>query len=433
MSVKIALLGAGTVGTQVARLLKENNDLLSARAGTELELIGISVRDIDAPRDPAIDRSLLTTDSDALIEKADIVIELIGGIEPPRTLVRKAIASGASVITGNKALLAEHGPEIYEAAAAADVDVYYEAAVAGAVPIVYGLRESITGDKVLAVQGILNGTTNFILDEMTNKGMSFDEALGLAQDLGFAEADPSADVDGHDAAAKIAILASLAFNTRVHISDVHTHGIRDVTADDIRAATDSGYVIKLVGTARMTDAGIELHVGPTLVPNEHPLASVRGSFNSVVVEAESAGRLMFYGRGAGGAPTASAVLSDLVAAAAKKVSGGRAPREFVFGNTPILDAEETMSRFMITLRVEDKIGTLAAITRVLADAGVSLSQFRQEPNPVGEASQLSEERGIVTTITTHLAKQADVSRTIEQLGNVDGVESVISVFRVEGN
>ena len=219
--VRVALLGCGTVGTQVARLLDEQAADLTARAGAWLHLVGIAVRDAEAPRDPVIDRTLLTTDASGLIASADIVIELIGGIEPARTYILEAFEHGASVVTGNKALLAAHGPELYEAAARADVDLYYEAAVAGAVPVVYGLRESLAGDRITAVLGIVNGTTNYILDEMTTKGLEFDDVLAEAQRLGYAEADPTADVDGFDAAAKCAILASLAFHSRVAMDEVH--------------------------------------------------------------------------------------------------------------------------------------------------------------------------------------------------------------------
>mgnify|MGYP000394246622 FL=1 len=243
----------------------------------------------------------------------DLVIELIGGIEPARTLILAAFKAGASVITGNKALIAAHGPELYAAAEAADTDFYYEAAVAGAIPVVYALRESMAGDRVTSVLGIVNGTTNYILDEMSAKGLSFEEALACAQELGYAEADPTADVDGLDAAAKAAIIASLAFHTRVGLDDVTVEGIRSITARDIREAHASGCEIKLLAIAQRRDddhaRGISVRVHPALVPADHPLASVHGAFNAVLVEAESAGRLMFYGQGAGGAPTASAVLS----------------------------------------------------------------------------------------------------------------------------
>lgn len=423
MSIKIALLGCGTVGTQVARLLKEQNDLLSARAGAELELIGISVSNLETQRDPVIDRALLTTDSRALIERADIVIELIGGIEPPRTLVRYALESGASVVTGNKALLAEHGPELYDLAKAANVDLYYEAAVAGAVPVVYAVRESLAGDSVKAIKGILNGTTNYILDEMTTKGLAFDEVLATAQELGYAEAEPSADVDGRDAAAKIAILASLAFHKRVSLADVDVEGIRSITSADIEAAAKNNFVIKLVATAAQTGGKIEVRVAPTLVPTAHPLASISGSFNAVVIEAESADRLMFYGRGAGGTPTASAVLSDVVAAAAKKVVGGRAPQEIVLGESEFVPASEAVSRYFVRLRVNDVVGVLAELSRAFADSGVSISAVRQDSDDESGRASL--------TITTHAATAADMAATIESVSKVSDVREIVRVLRVE--
>ncbi|WP_200829221.1 homoserine dehydrogenase [Arcanobacterium ihumii] len=435
-SVKIALLGCGTVGTQVARLLTEQRDLLSARAGAPLELIGIAVSNLETERDGAIDRSLLTKDTSALISKADIVIELIGGIEPPRTLVREALCSGSSVVTGNKALLATHGPELYDLAEQNDVDLYYEAAVAGAVPVVYGLRESLAGDRVNAVMGIMNGTTNFILDSMTTQNMDFDEALLLAQQLGFAEADPSADVDGYDAGAKIAILASLAFHTRVSLDDVVVEGIRGVTADDIASAEAAGYVIKLIARAeRHFDSrgedGIEMSVSPTLVSKDHPLASVHGSFNAVLVEAQSADRLMFFGRGAGGAPTASAVLSDVVAAAAKRVIGGHAPREVLYGDVPVLPRSESMSSFFIKLEVIDTVGVLATLTKRFADAGVSMASVMQN-----KSGHIGDNHSLATTqitIITHQVRQSSIDCVIEELQNSDDVVEVLSVLKVEEN
>lgn len=424
MSVKIALLGCGTVGTAVATMLQEQGKDFAQRAGDALELIGIGVRNLDAPRDPAIDRSLLTDDFDTLMKGADVVIELIGGIEPARTHVLNAIAGGASVVTGNKALLAEHGPEIYEAAARADVDIYYEAAVAGAVPVVYGLRESLAGDRVESVLGIVNGTTNYILDEMETKGLTFDEALKDAQDLGFAEADPTADVDGHDAAAKIAILASLAFHTRVPIEKVPTTGIRAITADDIEAAKTDGYAIKLLAIARRQEAGIELSVEPTLVPREHPLAAVRGSFNSVVIEASGAGRLMFYGRGAGGAPTASAVLSDVVAAAAKRVYGGRAPRELAYADLPILSPEDAVASYRIDFAIEDRAGVLTQLSGAFAESGVSIAAVRQAQG---------DDESALLTVTTHEAKSSDVTAALDAIKAGDYVSDVLQVMRVEGN
>lgn len=432
--VKIALLGAGTVGTQVARLLVQQHDVLCARAGVDLKLIGIAVRNVNAPRDPAIDRELLTDRPDELIAQADLVIELIGGVDLTLKLVRQALESGASVVTGNKALLATHGPELYELAAAHDADLYYEAAVAGAVPVVYGLRESLAGDQVNAIFGILNGTTNFILDEMTRNGMDFDEALSVAQELGYAEADPSADIDGLDVAAKIAILASLAFHTRVALDDVHVEGIRSITDEDIASARRAGYIVKLIATARRKAEGIELCVAPTLLPEDHPLANIHGSFNAILIEAESAGRVMFYGRGAGGAPTASAVLSDVVAAANKKVVGGRAPAELVYGNLPILDSQEVSACYYLKTMVNDEAGALARITRVFAQHNVSISSLRQRPLYVSEGRKLDEKMSknlVYVTVVTHEARNKDIAAVVDDLSDVEGVQKVVRVMRVE--
>lgn len=427
--VKIGLLGCGTVGTQVARLLGEQADDLAARAGARLVLAGIAVRDVAAPRDPSIDTSLLTTDARAVIASSDVVIELIGGIEPARTYILDAFRHGASVVTGNKALLATHGPELYEAAAAANVDIYYEAAVAGAVPVVYGLRESLAGDRITAVLGIVNGTTNYILDEMTTKGLGFEEVLAEAQRLGYAEADPTADVDGLDAAAKCAILASLAFHSRVSIDDVHVHGIRDITAKDISSATKHGYVVKLIATARRRPRGIEVSVGPTLVPQNHPLASVHGPFNAVVIEAEAADRLMFYGRGAGGAPTASAVLSDVVAAASHKVGGGQAPRELIYADLPVLSPDQAVARFQVELEVHDTIGVLTQVASVFARHGVSLSSVWQDAD---DTTGDTENRATcLLTVTTHAANQSDVHDAMEELSEASFVAAVHHVIRVE--
>ncbi|MBP3223658.1 MAG: homoserine dehydrogenase [Actinomycetaceae bacterium] len=424
--VKVALLGCGTVGTQVARLIGEQSKDFTARIGAPLELCGIAVRDASVQRDSSIDTSLLTENPSEIIAQADIVVELIGGIEPARTYILEAFSHGASVVTGNKALLAAHGPELYEAAAKAQVDLYYEASVAGAIPVVYGLRESLAGDRITHVLGIVNGTTNYILDEMAVNGLSFDEALKQAQDLGYAEADPTADVDGLDAAAKCAILASLAFHTRACIDDVHVQGIRDITAHDIASAADAGYVLKLVAHAKRRGEEIELSVGPTLIPLEHPLASVHGSFNAVVVEAEAADRLMFYGRGAGGAPTASAVLSDVVAAASHKVNGGHAPRELIYGNAQIVSVDDMQARFQLELLVRDEIGVLTNVTGIFARYGVSISAVSQ--------TNSREAKGICRLIVrTHEVKRRDLHAALEELSHVNFVDSVARVMTVEEN
>ena len=430
-ALRVGVLGAGTVGSQVVRLLLEQSEDFAARSGARLEITGIAVRDPDAPRDRAVPRELLTSDAAAVATSNDLVIELIGGIEPARTLILAAFNAGASVITGNKALIAAHGPELYAAAEKAGTDFYYEAAVAGAIPVVYALRESMAGDRVTSVLGIVNGTTNYILDEMSTKGLSFEQALATAQELGYAEADPTADVDGLDAAAKCAIIASLAFHTRVGLDDVEVEGIRSITAQDIREARASGCVIKLLAIAQRRSTGLGDHVDgvsvrvhPALVPDDHPLAGVHGAFNAVLVEAESAGRLMFYGQGAGGAPTASAVLSDVVAAAAHRVHGGQAPRESSYAELAILGPESAVTRYQIQLRVDDRPGSLAALAGAFADNGVSINSVRQNEY-VGA-------RQAIVTIVTHPASVFHLDAAVEALSAEPRVLDIVSLHRVEG-
>lgn len=428
-TLNVAVLGAGTVGSQVIRILREQEADLAARAGAHLRVSAVVVRDVDAPRDVEIDRSLLTTDAPAAIDAADLVIELIGGIEPARTFVLRALERGTSVITGNKALLAAHGPELHAAAAASGADLYYEAAVAGAVPVVYGLRESLAGDRITRVMGIVNGTTNFILDSMATKGMSYEDALATAQRLGYAEADPTADVEGLDAAAKCAILASLAFHTRVSIEDVAVSGITSITARDMEEAAFFGQRIKLLAIAeRRTDShgadGVSVRVHPALVPVDHPLASVDAAFNAIVVEGEAAGRLMFYGQGAGGAATASAVLSDLVAAAHHRAHGGNAPRESAYAALPVLEAGEARTAYQIRLRVHDTTGVLADVAGVFARHGVSIHSVHQkEGAEAGEA---------IISIATHVAREADLRGVVDALSRSEAVHEVASVIRKEG-
>ena len=326
--LRVALLGCGVVGSSVARLLVEHSGDLAARIGAPLELVGIAVRRLGRDRsDVPVDPSLFTTDAAALVSRADIVVEVIGGIEPTRDLLLSAMASGASVVSANKALLAEDGPTLYAASDRHGVDLYYEAAVAGAIPILRPIRDSLAGDRITKVIGIVNGTTNFVLDKMDSTGAGFAETVEVAQSLGYAEADPTADVEGFDAAAKAAILASLAFHTRVDIHQVHREGITEVTAADIAAADEMGAVVKLLAicerVSRPEGEAVSVRVHPAMIPRTHPLGSVRDAFNAVFVEADAAGELMFYGRGAGGDPTASAILGDVVEVARHRVNGGR--------------------------------------------------------------------------------------------------------------
>ena len=435
-TVNVAVLGAGTVGSQVIRLIQEEGGDLAARAGADLNIQSVVVRNVSAPRDVEIDPALLTTDANQAIDDADLVIELIGGIEPPRTLVLRALSQGKTVVTGNKALLAAHGPELYEVAAQNGADLYYEAAVAGAVPVVYGLRESLAGDKILRVLGIVNGTTNFILDSMTSTGASYEDALAEAQRLGFAEADPTADVEGLDAAAKCAILASLAFHTRVSIDDVAVEGISSITADDIAEAEAGGNVIKLLAIAeRVTkDDGTEwvsVRVHPTLVPRDHALANVNGAFNSIVVDGESAGRLMFYGQGAGGAPTATAVLSDVVAAASHIANGGNGPRELVYANLPILPRSEAVTRYQVQAEIRDRVGVLAEVAGIFAANGVSIKSVSQRDANDEVSEETDDFKTAVLTILTHRATEGSLEQVVADLNGSPSVIEVSSILRSE--
>lgn len=425
--LRVAVLGCGVVGTEVVRLLTTQADDLAARVGTRLELVGVAVRNLEVERDAVVDTALLTTDAEGLVEKADVVVELMGGIEPARSLLLRAIASGASVVTANKALLAQDGPTLYAAADEAGVDLYFEAAVAGAIPIVRPVRESLAGDTVKRVLGIVNGTTNYVLDKMASEGLDFEQAVKQAQALGYAEADPTADVEGFDAAAKAAILASLAFHTRVSLDDVDRQGITSITADDVLWAERTGYVIKLLAIAERGVGGVQVRVHPALVPSQHPLAGVRGAYNAVFVEAEAAGELMFYGRGAGGQPTASAVLGDVVSVARHRVLGGRGPVESWYAELPVLPADQARTRYQLRLDVSDRPGVLAQVAAALADHQVSIETVRQSPlNEVDtDVAHL--------VITTHAAPDHAQRATLEAIERLDVVQRVVSVLRVEGS
>ncbi|MCI0140493.1 homoserine dehydrogenase [Arthrobacter bambusae] len=432
-TLKVALLGCGNVGAQVARILLDDADALAARTGARLQLSGIAVRNIDSERDVELPRELFTTDADTLAKDADLVIELMGGIEPARSLILTAMQNGACVVTGNKALLAQDGPTLYEEADKAGVQLSYEAAVAGAIPILRPIRDSLSGDRITRVLGIVNGTTNFILDQMDSTGAQFADALAEAQRLGYAEADPTADVEGHDAAAKAAILASLSFHTRFALEDVYCEGITKVSAADIAAAKEAGFVIKLLAIAEKItsangDDGISVRVHPTLLPREHPLAAVRGAFNAVFIEAENAGELMFYGQGAGGTPTASAVLGDLVSAARRVVLGGPGRTETTTGYVPALPIDASTTSYYIGLDVADQAGVLARITHIFAENGVSIEIMRQTIHRDAGSKVESAELKIVT----HRASEAALAATVEAVKGLDVINSVTSVLRVEG-
>ncbi len=425
--VRVVVLGAGVVGSQVVRLLREQGDELSARVGAPLELVGVAVRRLH--HHPEIPAHLLTTDAMSLVvrDDVDVVIEVIGGVDPTKELVLTALRRGAAVVTANKALLAEDGPVLYEAADAAGADLYFEAAVAGAIPLIRPIRESLAGDRISRIMGIVNGTTNFILSSMTADGSSYELALKEATRLGYAEADPTADVDGFDAAAKAAILASIGFHTRVGAADVYREGMAGVTAADIEAAAEMDCVIKLLAICERVTTGhgqaVSARVHPVMLPRTHPLAGVDGAYNAVYVEAESAGRLMFYGPGAGGAPTASAVLGDLVAVARNKISGGRGPRESAYAALPVQPMGQVPARYHISMDVDDRAGVLAAVATSFADAGVSISTVRQQ----GRGAEAT------LVVVTHTAPDAALSVIVSRLSELDSVHRVTSVMRVMGD
>jgi homoserine dehydrogenase len=432
-NLRVALLGAGSVGAQVAALLLEHGPELAERVGAGLELVGIAVRDLGAERTADLPRELLTTDAESLISGADNVIELRGGLEPAREYLLQALNSGADVITGNKALLATHGPELFEAAEQVGAQLYYEAAVAGAIPIIRPLHDSLAGDQVRRILGIVNGTTNFILDRMHTVGATLEEALATATELGFAEADPTADIEGYDAAQKAAILASLAFHTVIPLESVHREGITGITLEQVEAAKRAGYVVKLLAICeRLTDAegveGVSARVYPALVPAEHPLAAVHGPKNAVFIEAEAAGDLMFYGAGAGGLETASAVLGDLVTAARRHVIGGPGIAESRHADLTILPMASITTRYQITLAVVDQPGVLAEIADLFRLHGVSVETLVQSAAAGAEHTAPT----ATLVIGTHEASESSLSATVTALAATPVVESVVSVLRVEG-
>jgi homoserine dehydrogenase len=396
-----------------------------------LELVGIAVRGSDRDR-PGIDPELITTEAEELVGRDDIdlVIEVIGGIEPARSLILAALRHGASVVTANKALLAADGATLFEAAQQAGADLYFEAAVAGAIPIIRPLRESLVGDEITSVIGIVNGTTNYILDRMDTAGIGFAEAIAEAQALGYAEADPTADVEGFDAAAKAAILASLAFHTRVTGADVYREGITGITPADIASAHDIGCVVKLLAICQLSppvlgaaDRRVSVRVHPAMIPRSHPLAGVGDAYNAVFVESMSAGRLMFYGPGAGGSPTASAVLGDLVTVARNRLRGAVGPGESSYAARPVSEIGGVMTRYHLSLEVADRAGVLATIAQVFAEHDVSIETVRQ--NGRGAGAQL--------VIVTHHAQDAALSATVRALRKLDVIREVTSVMRVEGD
>ncbi|HET9874354.1 MAG TPA: homoserine dehydrogenase [Mycobacterium sp.] len=431
--VGVAVLGLGNVGSEVVRIISDSADDLAARIGAPLVLRGVAVRRVEPGRGVPVE--LLTDNVEELVSRTDVdvVVELMGPVEPARKAILSALEHGKSVVTANKALLARSTGELADAAERARVDLYFEAAVAGAIPVIRPLTQSLAGDTVLRVAGIVNGTTNYILSEMDTTGVDYQTALADAIALGYAEADPAADVEGYDAAAKAAILASIAFHTRVTADDVYREGITNVTPEDFTAAQALGCTVKLLAICERitTEEGqqrVSARVYPALVPSSHPLATVNGAFNAVVVEAEAAGRLMFYGQGAGGAPTASAVAGDLVMAARNRVQGGRGPRESKYAKLPVSPIGLITTRYYVSMDVADKPGVLSAVAAEFAKHQVSIAEVRQE----GAVDDDGQRIGARIVVVTHRATEAALSETVAALAGLDAVQRVASVIRLEG-
>jgi homoserine dehydrogenase len=426
--LRVGMLGCGTVGAAVVRLLESHRDDIERRAGCRLEVRKVAVRDPARARDVPLPPSAFVDDPIAVVEDPDveIVCELIGGLEPAGALVLAAFDRDKPVVTANKELLATRGRELFDASDAKGLDLYFEAAVGGGIPLIRPLKESLTGERLRRVMGIVNGTTNFILTKMSEEGRGFADVLADAKRLGYAEADSSADVDGHDAAAKCAILASIAFNARVVASDVFREGIAGVTIEDIEFARRLGYVVKLLAIAEMEpgedgDERIAVRVHPAMIPATHPLASVRDAYNAVFVEGPNVGELMFYGRGAGGEPTATAVVGDLVSVARNLLAGARGVGCTCFHERTIRPMEEMTGQYYILLRVEDRPGVLAEIASVFGESDVSIKSVWQEGS--GEDAQL--------VFITHRAREGPFQEAVAALRGLPAVVEVRSVLRVE--
>lgn len=422
--VRVGLLGCGNVGAALVNVLKSNADLITQRAGVRIEVTRVAVHNLAKERDVDLAPGVLTNDADAVVgdPNVDVVVEVIGGVEPARSLILTALKSAKPVVTANKELLANFGEELFEAAETAGVDLLFEASVAGGIPLMRPLRESLAGERIRRVMGIVNGTTNYVLTQMTEEGSSFAEAVAEAQELGYAERDPTADVEGFDAASKAAIIASIAFGARIVGGDVYREGITNISADDIAAAKELGYVVKLLAVAEECNGGVGARVHPAMVPLDHPLASVRGSYNAVFIEGDTVGNLMLLGRGAGGGPTASAVLGDLIDASKNMHAGARGATIGHLVKKPIHPIDETASQFYVSLDVADQPGVLAAIAGVFGKYDVSIQSMQQKGE--GEGARL--------IFVTHLAREAALTKTIHEVRDLDVVVSVGSVLRVVG-
>lgn len=423
--IKIGLLGLGTVGGGVVKLLSQNSEAIAQKVGRPLKVGRILVRQLEKPRSVAVDPEILTTEAGAILEdpQIDIVVEVMGGTTAAREYVVEALRRGKSVVTANKDLLALYGKELFEAAEAGQADLLFEASVGGGIPIIHSLKECLAGNKILQVIGIVNGTTNYILTKMTRENRNFNEVLKEAQDLGYAEADPRADIEGDDAARKMAILASIAFGTRITFPQVYREGITTITPTDIRYAAGLGYAIKLLGIAREDAGGVEVRVHPALLPLNHPLASVNDVFNAIFVKGDAVGETMFYGRGAGEMPTASAVVGDIMEAARNLLSGsrGRHTACTCFAQKVLKPMEAVWTRFYVRLIVADRPGVLAAIAGVFGRQEVSLASVIQE-DTIGDRAEL--------VLVTHSVREQNMRAALDELVNLPVVYEIANVIRV---
>lgn len=423
-SIGLGFLGCGIVGSGAARHVLRERDAIARAVGVPVEIRAVAVRNLAKKRDVDLDHGLFTHEPEGVVAdpSVDVVVEMMGGIEPARSCIQRAIELGKPVVTANKELLSTLGAELFEAADDKGVDLYFEAAVAGGIPLLRPLKESLAGEGIKRVIGIVNGTTNYILTRMTDAGLSFADALAEAERLGYAELDPTADIEGFDAAAKTAIIASIAFRSRVVAGQVYREGISHITHQDIEFAHRLGYTVKLLAIAEELEGDIAVRVHPAMLPTAHPLASVGDSFNAVFVEGESVGELMFYGRGAGGDPTGSAVVGDIVAAARNLVHGGRTLGCTCYNDKRVLPIDEMESQYYLLLSVQDLPGVLAQVATVFGHNEISIRSVWQEG--YGDQAQL--------VMVTHRGKESNLQATVDELGELDVVTKVVSVLRVEG-
>jgi homoserine dehydrogenase len=421
--IRLGQIGCGTVGSGVIAILRDNRELITERTGCEIRILKVAVGSLSDPRYIEVPEEMLTTDVREVVSnpEVDIVVEVMGGIEPARTFILEAIEGGKHVVCANKELMSTHGGEILHAAEEKGRDVAYEASVGGGIPILMPLKYGLAGNTVNQILGIVNGTTNYVLTRMTEEGLSFEEAVSKAQSLGLAEADPSDDVEGRDAAAKLAILASMAFNTRVTLDDVYAEGITGITPDDIAFGRDLGYVIKLLAVAKDSPDGISVRVHPTMIPTGHPLASVREENNAIFISGDAVGELMFYGKGAGSLPAASAVVGDIIGITRNIISGGHMVGCTCFYDKPIKDMDDVICRYFMIFDVPDRPGVLAKIAGVFGENAVSIKSVIQHGTG----------KGALIILITHAVREESLRATVKGLEDLDAVNSIASIIRVE--